>query len=95
MAKGRFSDDILNTFHEREGLRIRAGNGTDCFIGIWVVVVNGRVFVRSWSLKPGGWYRTFLQQPRGTVQIAEREIPARALPTRSGACEGGGRSRLP
>ena len=81
-AKQRFSDDILAVFRESKGLRIRAGTGAHRFIGIWVIVVNGRVFVRSWSVKPRGWYRTFLEEPRGTVQIADREIPVRALRTR-------------
>jgi len=81
-AKQHFSDDILADFRERKGLRIRAGTGLHRFIGIWVVVVNDRVFVRSWSVKPQGWFRTFLEQPRGTVQIAEREIAVRAVRTR-------------
>jgi len=53
IAKPRFSGQILATLRESKGLRIRAGNGTHRFIGIWVVVVNDRVFVRSWSLTPG------------------------------------------
>ena len=81
-TKRRFSDDILADFRESKGLRIRAGTGSHRFIGIWVVVVNGRVFVRSWSVKPRGWFRTFLEEPRGTVQIAEREIAVRAVKTR-------------
>lgn len=63
-------------------MRIRAGTGPHRFIGIWVVVVNDRVFVRSWSVKPRGWFRTFLEQPRGTVQIAEREIKVCAVRAR-------------
>jgi hypothetical protein len=47
------------------------------------VVVKGRVFVRSWSVKPNGWYRTFLKEPRGTIQAANYEIAVRALPIRS------------
>ena len=81
-AKQHFSDDILADFRERKGLRIRAGTGLHRFIGIWVVVVNDRVFVRAWSIKPRGWFRTLLEQPRGTVQIAEREIAVRAVRTR-------------
>ena len=81
-AKQRFSDDILAVFRESKGLRIRAGTGPHRFIGIWFVVVNDRVFVRSWSVKPRGWYRTFLEEPRGTVQIADREIAVRAVTTR-------------
>jgi hypothetical protein len=81
-AKQRFSEDTLADFRERKGLRIRAGTGPHRFIGIWVVVVNDRVFVRSWSVKRRGWFRTFLEQPRGAVQIAEREIAVRAVRTR-------------
>ena len=53
------------------------------FIGIWVVVVNDRVFVRSWSLKSRGWYRTLLAEPRGAIRVAGHEIPIRAVRTRS------------
>jgi hypothetical protein len=83
MATRRFPDDVLETLCESKGLRIRAGNGTHRFIRIWMVVVDGRVFVRSWSLKPQGWYRTFLEDSRGCVQIAGREIRVRAVRTRS------------
>jgi hypothetical protein len=82
IAKQRFSADILSEFSKSKGLRIRAGTGPHRFIGIWFVVVNARVFVRSWSVKPRGWYRTFLEEPRGTVRIANREIAVRAVRTR-------------
>jgi hypothetical protein len=78
----RFSDHILAVFRESKGLRIRAGTAPHRFIGIWLVVVNDRVFVRSWSVKPRGWYRTFLEEPRGSVRIANREIAVRAVRTR-------------
>jgi hypothetical protein len=65
-------------------LGVRAGHrSTHRFIGIWPVVIGGRVFGRSWSLKPGGWYRTFLADPRGTVQVGARAIRVRAIPVRS------------
>lgn len=41
--------------------------------------VKDRVFVRSWSVKPRGWYRTFLKEPRGTVQVAGFEMAVRAV----------------
>jgi hypothetical protein len=65
-------------------LGLRAGLRSDHrFVGIWPVVVRGRVFGRSWSLKPDGWFRTFLEDPRGTMQIGDREIRIRAVPVRS------------
>ena len=86
MEKGatrRFPADILVALRDGKILRIRAGSEPHRFIGIWVVVVEGRAFVRSWSLKPRSWYRTFLKEPRGTIQVAGREIPVRAVQTRS------------
>jgi hypothetical protein len=82
-ARRRFTADVLTAIRDGKMLRIRAGAQPHRFIGIWAVVVQGRVFVRSWSLKPRSWYRTFLVEPRGAVQIAGREIPVRAVRTRS------------
>jgi hypothetical protein len=83
MATRRFPDDNLDTLRKGKGLRIRAGNGSHRFISIWVVVVDSRVFVRSWSLKPQGWFRTFIKEPTGRIQMAGREIPVRAVRTKS------------
>lgn len=82
-AKRRFTGEILAAIRNSKILGIRAGTQPHRFIGIWVVVVEGRVFVRSWSLKPRSWYRTFLKEPRGTIVVADREIPVRAVRTRS------------
>jgi hypothetical protein len=65
-------------------LGVRAGHrSAHRFIGVWPVVLNGRVFARSWSLKPDGWYQTFLDDPRGAIQVGKRTIRIRALPVRS------------
>src|SRR5919206_150427 len=82
-TKRRFTTEIVAAIRDGKILRIRAGTQPHRFIGIWAVVVEGRVFVRSWSLKPRSWYRTFLEEPRGAVQVAGREIPVRAVHTRS------------
>jgi hypothetical protein len=64
-------------------LRIRAGARSDHrFIGIWAVVVDDRVFVRSYYLKPGGWYRAFLDDPLGAIQVGQRQVRIRAMPAR-------------
>jgi hypothetical protein len=82
-AKRRFPADIVAEIRDSKILRIRAGEAPHRFIGIWAVVVEGRVFVRSWSLKPRSWYRTFLEEPRGAIQIGGREVAIRAVQTRS------------
>jgi|SRR6516165_8817683 hypothetical protein len=82
-AKVRFTNDVLDAIRDSKILGIRAGTQPHRFIGIWAVVVERRVFVRSWSLKPRSWYRTFLREPCGAIQIAGREIAVRAVRTRS------------
>jgi hypothetical protein len=83
MAKERFSADTLAAIRDGKILRIRAGTQPHRFIGIWAVVVESRVFVRSWSLEPRSWYRTFLEEPIGAIQVGGDEIAVRAVRTRS------------
>jgi hypothetical protein len=82
-ARRHFPDDILTAIRDGKYIRIKAGSQPHRFIGIWAVVVENRVFVRSWSIKPQSWYRTFLEEPRGAIQIDGHEIPVRATRTRS------------
>jgi hypothetical protein len=79
----RLPRGVVQAIDESKILGVRAGSPSDHrFIGIWAVVVSGRVFARSWTLKPDGWYRTFLEDPRGAIQIGERQVRVRAVPVR-------------
>jgi hypothetical protein len=79
----RFSRPILAAIDKSKILGIRAGARSDHrFIGIWAVVVGGRVFARSWTQKPGGWYRTLLEDPLGTIQVGDRQVRIRAARAR-------------
>lgn len=80
----RFDDDFLNAVQKSLVVGIRAGHrSTHRIIGIWAVVVERRVFVRSWTLKPDGWFRALQQDPRGVVEIGGKQFPIRAVRTRS------------
>src|SRR6187431_3213246 len=82
--KNRFTDELLATIHKDRILGIRAGkDSTHRVIGIWAVVVEGRVFVRSWSLKPRSWWQTFLEDPYGSMFVGEQEFAILAIQTRS------------
>jgi hypothetical protein len=52
-----------------------------------MVVVDGRVFARSWSMKPRSWWRTFLEDPHGEIFVAKRKrgIKVRAKQVKSAA----------
>ena len=81
--KRKFSKQIVTAIREGKILGIRAGTTPHRIIGIWAVVVEGRVFVRSWGLKPRSWYRTLLEEPRGVIEVNGRKIRVRAVFTRS------------
>lgn len=78
----RFSPGLVEALDAAQVIGVRAGT-THRYTAVWVVVVERRVFVRSWSDKPTGWYRAFLEEPAGSLQVGERERRVRARPTRS------------
>ena len=81
-AGSRFPRVVLDAIESRASLRIRAGSAKHRFLGIWAVVVDGRVFVRSWNDKPDGWYRAWREDPIGAIEVEKREITVRARPVR-------------
>ena|SRR6267378_1649952 len=83
MKNRRFPKTIVAAIRDGKILGIRAGTRPHRIIGIWAVVVERCVFVRSYSLKPRSWYRTFLEEPRGVIEVNGREIRVRAVFTRS------------
>ena len=80
-AARRFPEATLEELAGAKILGVRAGT-EHRYTGVWVVVVGGRAFVRSWNDKPTGWYRAFLTEPLGSIQLAGREIPVHARRTR-------------
>ncbi len=78
----RFVGPTLQALQDAKILGVRAGT-EHRHTGVWVVVFEGRVFVRSWNDKPTGWYRAFRKEPLGSIRLGDREIPVRARPTRS------------
>jgi hypothetical protein len=78
----RFPKRVVELLQDAKILGVRSGT-EHRYTGVWVVVVEGRPFVRSWSDKPTGWYRAFKKEPKGSVQVADREIRVLGKPTRS------------
>src|SRR5215212_2745237 len=76
-----FPPAVVEELNKARILGVRAGT-EHRYTGIWVVVVDGRVFVRSWNDKPTGWFRAFRKQSAGTIQLGELEIPVRGKSVR-------------
>jgi hypothetical protein len=80
VAKRLLSRSLVSAADTSKIIGIRAGATSDHrFIGVWPIVVDGRLFARSWTLKREGWYRTFLEDPLGTIQVGERQVRIRAV----------------
>lgn len=80
----RFSRLVIAAIDAGKILGVRAGARSDHrFTGVWPVVVEGRVFARSWTQAPDGWYRAFLADPVGVIRVGEREIRVRTARVRS------------
>ena len=85
-SKARFADSVIEKIREDKILGIRAGkNSTHRVIGVWVVVLDGRLYVRSYQLKPNGWWQTLLVDPYGEIFVARRKrgIKVRAVQVKS------------
>ena len=79
---GMFAADVVEEFRKAKIMGVRAG-AEHRYTGVWVVVVDGRVFARSWNDKPTGWFQAFRKQTRGTVQVGELELSVRGRVVRS------------
>ncbi len=81
--QSRFPKAVIMAIDKAKILGIRAGTKPHRMIGIWVVVVEARVFVRSYSLKERSWWRTFREEPRGVIEVNGKQIKVRSVFTRS------------
>jgi hypothetical protein len=79
----RLPPRIVRALATSTSLRLRVGSRPHRFVGIWVVVVKGRVFVRSWELRATGWYQTLRREPVGEIQVGTRTLQISARIIRS------------
>lgn len=72
-----FADDVVEALRNSKILGVRAGI-EHRYTGVWLVLVENRLFVRSWNDKATGWFRAFKKEPNGAIQIAGLELPVHA-----------------
>ena len=76
-----FDAETLRLLDETKEVRIetrRDDNSPEHRTIIWVVVVEGEVFVRSVRGAKGRWYREISSNPEGALRVEEDRIPVRA-----------------
>jgi len=73
----RFQPEALERLERAQEIRIEAGTRKTI---IWIVTVDGEVYVRSVRGIAGRWYRTLLRRPTGAVHVGRERYAMRAIP---------------
>lgn len=81
-TRRRFSPDNIHALTLAKILGVRAGSDHR-YTGVWVVVVERRVFARSWNNSATGWFQAFHAHPVGSIRFGDRELRVRASRMRS------------
>lgn len=77
-----FPADVLDLFRTEIEVDIETVRafGAPRRTTIWIVVVDGVTYVRSWKGPAGRWYREVLVEPDAVIHVLGRRVPARAIP---------------
>ena len=77
-----FSKTFLKCISETQITSVRAGEGREKFTGIWMVVVDERIFARSYTLSERSWYTTLLSGDAGDIKCGKEIIPVKGVKPR-------------
>jgi hypothetical protein len=75
----KFSKAFLECINETQITGVRAGKDREKFTGIWMVVVKGRIFGRSYYGAERSWYTAFLKGDNGEIKCGDEIIPVKGL----------------
>ena len=83
-ASRRLPRSVIAAADAASILGVKAGARSEHrFTGVWPVVVNGRLYARSWTVKTAGWFDTFRDDPLGVIQVGAQTVRIRAVRVRS------------
>ncbi|GGF01649.1 hypothetical protein GCM10010984_18820 [Chishuiella changwenlii] len=57
---------------------IKAGTDDHRFLDIWMVIVDDRIFARSWGIAERSWYNTFLNNENGKIKSGDKVFNIKA-----------------
>lgn len=72
-------NNALDYIRENNLIGIKAGLQRPHFLSIWMVVVENRIFARSWGLAEKSWYNTFLENSEGQIECGSTIYKIEAL----------------
>lgn len=71
--------DALDYICNHNLIGIKAGTERPDFLDVWMVVVEGRIFARSWGFAERSWFNQFLQNPGGQIKCGEQVFAIKAF----------------
>jgi hypothetical protein len=71
----RFEKNTIECIGSTRLIGIKAGKERSTFLEIWMVVVENRIFARSWGLSERSWYHTFLNDNKGFLKCGDHITP--------------------
>ena len=86
MAGGRFDHHTLVRLEEADEIEMRTPrvDGTTSSRPIWVVVVDGAPYVRSYQGERGAWYRRARAEGRAELGVDGEDVAVRVEPATGG-----------
>lgn len=63
--------NVVNFINTNNLIGIKAGSARETFLNIWMVVVDERIFARSWGFSERSWFNTFLEEARGQLKCGD------------------------
>jgi hypothetical protein len=80
------SEDLLWKIAESDEVQIETRRDSKSPVHrttIWIVPTTNGVYVRTYKGKKSRWYQEALANPRVTIEVGRRKVPARAEPERN------------
>jgi hypothetical protein len=62
---------VIDFIQSNNLIGLKAGSKSDTFLEIWMVVVDNRIFARSWGFAEKSWYNTFLSDNKGQIKCGD------------------------
>jgi hypothetical protein len=86
----RFSPSLVKRLAEMEEVEmlVLGPNGSMASRPIWIVVVDGIPYVRSYTSRRGKWWRRVLRDRRGALRVGHTRVPFAAKPLTAREREG-------
>lgn len=83
-ARRRLPAPVIAAADAAKIIGVKAGvRSAHRFTGVWPIVIQSRLFARSWTVSRGGWFETFVVEGLGTLQVGERVVRVRGVRVRS------------